>query len=176
MRVKRIENVLAALPASGFVEVFTEAGTPESEPEFVAATLLGAAADVTSVQAEVTEQIAGGTTTDVTATADGLTTGLIPATAQHVEITSDDATKQVSLPAATNGKYITLRVIATGCELISAVAGDKVNDVVVGATNEAALVAGTLYQLQYVEATENWVMQGLTALGAVETAVIPDAR
>lgn len=176
MRVKRIENVLAALPADGFVEVFTESGTPESSPEFVAASLLGTAAAATAVANDLTEQIAGGTTTDVTATADGLTTGLIPATAQHVEVTSDDATKQVSLPAATNGKVITIRVIATGCELISAVAGDKVNNVVVGATNEAALVAGTLYRLQYVEATENWIMQGLTALGAVETAVIPDAR
>jgi hypothetical protein len=74
-----------------------------------------------------------------------------------------------------DGKELRLHCAATGCELISAVAGDKVNNVVVGATNEAALVAGTVYTLRYVASTTNWVMTGLTALGAVETPVIPDA-
>lgn len=111
----------------------------------------------------------------VTATVGGGTTGLIDADATWVEITCDTATKQVSLPAASNGKVLHLRVIANGCELISSVAADKVNNVVVGATNEAALVAGTLYTLRYVAAANNWVMTGLTALGAVETPVVPDA-
>jgi hypothetical protein len=169
MRSVRIENTLSSLPSDGFVEFVREAsGAPDNYPEFYPASSFAVAADLT-------EQVAGGTTTDVTATADGLTTGLIPATAQHVEVTSADANHIVTLPAATNGKEITIRVIANGCELRSAVAADKVNNVVVGATNEAALVAGTLYKLQYVEAVDNWVMQGLTALGAVETPVIPDA-
>ena len=79
------------------------------------------------------------------------------------------------LPAAVDGKVLRIHVAATGCELISAVATDKVNNVVVGATNEAALVAGTVYTLRYVASADNWVMDGLTALGAVETPVIPDA-
>jgi hypothetical protein len=167
-------NQLASIPSGALVELFQDQSISASDdagPQFAASTLFGTAQEAL----DIAEQIAGGTTTDVTATADGLTTGLIPATAQHVEVTSGDATHIVTLPAATNGKRITIRVIATGCELRSAVAGDKVNNVVVGATNEAALVAGTLYDLQYVEATVNWVMTGLTALGAVETPVIPDA-
>lgn len=169
--MKRVHStqVVSSAPSNAYVELHLPGSWSKGDPKeaFVAVSNLATA--------EVAEQVAGGTTSAVTATADGLTTGLIPATAQHVEVTSDTATKQVSLPAATNGKRLTIRVIATGCELISAVAGDKVNNVVVGATNEAALVAGTLYSLQYVEATENWIMTGLTALGAVETPVIPDA-
>ena len=110
---------------------------------------------------------------EVTATADGTGTGLIPASASYVEITSDDADKQVSLPAATAGKVMELFCASVGCELISAVAGDKVNDIVVGATNEAALVAGTLYTARYTG--ENWVMTGLSVLGVVTAPVVPDA-
>lgn len=115
-----------------------------------------------------------GSSTAVTATVGGGTTGLIPAAAEFVAITSDSAAKQVSLPAATGGKRLQLFCAATGCEVISAVAGDKVNNVIVGATNEAALVAGTLYSLTY-DGVDNWVMTGLTNLGAVEAPVVPDA-
>ena len=104
----------------------------------------------------------------VTATADGLTTGLISATSEYVTVTSDDATKQVSLPAAVAGKKMKITVPATGCELISAVAGDKINGVVVGATNEAALTAGNVYNLEY-DGTDNWIMTS-------EATVVPDAR
>jgi len=89
-------------------------------------------------------------------------------------VTSDDANKQIKLPAATVGDRIRILVGATGCELISAVAGHKVNDVVVGATNEAALVATSLYDCQYV-ATNLWVVIGYTKLGAVAAALVPDA-
>lgn len=110
----------------------------------------------------------------VTATTGGGTTGLIPATANFVTVTSDSADKQISLPAATIGKQITIKVGSTGCELISAVAAHKVNNVVVGATNEAALTANNTYLLQYVD-TNTWIMTGWTNLGAVQTAVVPDA-
>lgn len=110
----------------------------------------------------------------VTATTGGGTTGLIPATANFVTVTSDNADKQISLPAATIGKQITIKVGSTACELISVTAADKVNNVVVGATNEAALTANNTYLLQYV-AANTWIMTGWTNLGAVQTAVIPDA-
>ena len=110
----------------------------------------------------------------ITATADGTGTGLITATTQFAAITTDDINKQVSLPAAVGGKELRLFVAATGCELISAVAGDKVNNVVVGATNEAALVAGTLYTCVY-DGVDNWRMTGVDALGAVEAPVVPNA-
>lgn len=110
----------------------------------------------------------------VTATTGGGTTGLIPAGASFVEVTSDDANKQISLPAATVGDRIRILVGATGCELISATALDKVNDVVVGSTNEAALTATNLYDCQYV-ATNKWVVIGYTKLGAVQSALVPDS-
>jgi hypothetical protein len=109
----------------------------------------------------------------IVATTGGATTGLISADTTFANVTTDSINKQVSLPAAVAGKKLKILVAATGCELISVVAADKVNSVVVGATNEAALVAGTTYSLEY-DGTDNWVMSGLTALGAVETAVVPD--
>jgi len=90
-----------------------------------------------------------------------------------VTVTSSVATKIVNLPAAVTGKQIQVFCGANGCELRSDVAADKVNNVVVGATNEAALIAGTLYSLRYNSG--NWVMTGLTALGAVEAPVVPNA-
>lgn len=115
------------------------------------------------------------TSVAVTATTGGGTTGLIPATANFVAVTSDDANKQISLPAAAVGKTLTIKVGATACELISAVAAHTVNNVVVGATNEAALTATNTYFLQYV-AANTWIITGWTTLGAVQTAVIPDVR
>lgn len=53
-------------------------------------------------------------------------------------------------------------------------AADKVNDVTVGATNEAALTAENLYDCQYV-ATNTWIVIGYTKLGAVQAALVPDA-
>lgn len=112
--------------------------------------------------------------TAVTATTGGGTTGLIPAGASLVVVTSDDVNKQISLPAATVGDRIRILVGATGCELISAVATHKVNNVVVGATNEAALTANNMYDCQYL-ATDTWVVIGYTNLGAVQAALVPDA-
>lgn len=111
----------------------------------------------------------------VTATTDGTGTGLIPADALFVTITCDTATKQVSLPAANIGKRIELFVGANGCELISAVAAHKVNNVVVGATNEAAIPANTHCVLTYVD-TNTWLLTAYNNLGAVITAIVPDAR
>jgi len=114
------------------------------------------------------------TLASVTATVAGLTTGLIPAAARFVTVTSANADHQISLPAADIGKALTIKVGSTGCELISAVAAHKVNNVTVGATNEAALTANNTYTLQYV-AANTWIMVGQTNLGAIQTAVIPDA-
>ena len=177
MRRIRTDNTLAAIPAGGYVEVFQarKNASKNAAPQGMDVALLGTAAATATVAANLAALEAGGTVAAVTSTADGLTTGLIPATASVVEITSDTATKQVSLPAAVDGKELRLHCLATGCELISVVAGDKVNNVVVGATNEAALVAATVYTLRYVLSATSWVMTGLDALGAVEAPVVPNA-
>jgi hypothetical protein len=111
---------------------------------------------------------------EVTATVGGGTTGLIPAGAKHVTITSANAAHQVSLPAAVVGDKMTLFVGDDGCEVISVVAADEVNDVVVGATNELALVADSHYHFEYVAATK-WIARGFTKLGADQAALVPDA-
>lgn len=171
MRRVEVDDQLSSIPSGALIEACQDAKNADSaNDQYFAASLLATKAEFDALDTVVKE----GGRTAVTATADGTGTGLIPATAMYVHVTSDDATKQVSLPAAVAGKRLRIFVESTGAELISAVATDKVNNVVVGATNEAALVAGTLYTLIYTD-TGNWVMQGLTALGAVETAVIPDA-
>jgi hypothetical protein len=136
----------------------------------------GNIAACTGINVALAAHIAGGASEEVTATVGGGTTGLITATSEFVSVVCDDATKQISLPAAVDGKV--LRILPGGAnnvELISAVAGDKVNNVVVGATNEALLVKTTLYTLVYDASTSNWFMTGVDALGAVEAPVVPDA-
>lgn len=135
----------------------------------------GNIAACTGINVALAAHIAGGAVEEVTATVDGTGTGLITGTSEFVSVICDDVTKQVSLPAAVDGKV--LRILGGGAnnfEVISAVAGDKVNNVIVGATNEALLVKTTLYTLVYDESTENWIMQGATNQGAVETPVVPD--
>lgn len=111
----------------------------------------------------------------VTATTGGATTGLIPAGASFVTVTSDNADKQISLPAGYVGQVLRILVGTTACELISAVAADKVNEVTVGATNELALTAEALYTCVYTKAGF-WIVTGLTKLGAAQAALVPDAR
>lgn len=114
-------------------------------------------------------------TVSVTATTGGATTGLIPAGASFVTVTSDNADKQISLPAGYVGQVLRILVGTTACELISAVAADKVNEVTVGATNELALTAEALYTCIYTK-SGFWIVTGLTKLGAAQSALVPDAR
>lgn len=173
MRRVRLDDALSVLPAGGYVEICQDEKNANSANDQYAPISLFAAASVASDLTNLEDVVKLGDLTAVTATVDGLTTGLIPTTARFVQVTSDSVDKQVSLPIAIAGKEMKILVLATGCELISTVAAHKVNNVVVGATNEAALVAGTLYTLVY-DGVNNWVMTGLTALGAVETPVVPD--
>lgn len=89
-------------------------------------------------------------------------------------VSSDDANKQISLPAARIGDEYRIYVGATGCELVASVATHKVNDVLVGTTNEAALTATNTYHCEY-RATDEWVVIGHTKLGAIQAALVPDA-
>ncbi|GAF90456.1 unnamed protein product, partial [marine sediment metagenome] len=82
----------------------------------------------------VTGGIIGDENVARTATADGTGAGLIDAWTSFVTITSDDATKQITLPAPVVSKRIVLVTPATGCELICTGAGVKINDVICGAT------------------------------------------
>lgn len=100
---------------------------------------------------------------------------LINPDADFVTITSSASTKIVVLPAAVNNKTIKLYVVANGCEVRSAVAADKLNNVVVGATNEGLLIAAALYTATYNATTGNWTMDGKDAEGVAVAACVPDA-
>jgi hypothetical protein len=109
-----------------------------------------------------------------TATVGGATTGLIAAGTSHVTITCDTATKQITLPASVVGTQIVLVTpTANGCELICTTAGDKINDVICGGTNEAALVADSHYVATCISATE-WILVGYDKLGAHIAPIVPD--
>lgn len=113
-------------------------------------------------------------TEEVTATADGLTTGIVTATARHITITSASADNIVTLPASVVGKQITGYVGANGCELrTTASSGIKINGVDSDGTNEAAIPDTTLIKLTCV-ASDEWILEAITELGAVVTAIIPD--
>lgn len=116
-----------------------------------------------------------GASSSVTPTVGGGTTGLIPANAGFVTVINGvDANSQISLPAGTVGDEIKILVGTTGCELISAVAADKVNEVTVGATNELALTAEAFYICRYTK-SGFWIVVGRTKLGADQAALVPDA-
>lgn len=116
-----------------------------------------------------------GASQSVTPTVGGATTGLITAGSRFVTVINGvDANSQISLPAGTVGDQIRILVGTTGCELISAVAADKVNEVTVGATNELALTAEALYLCQYTK-SGFWIVTGTTKLGAAQAALVPDA-
>lgn len=115
------------------------------------------------------------TATAVTATADGLTTGAIPAGASFVAVTSDNADKIVTLPAPVVGHVVRIQVGATGCELRTVASSNvKINDVDADGTNELALAADQHYICECISATE-WIVRGFTALGADAAALVPDA-
>ena len=111
----------------------------------------------------------------VTVTADGLTTGIVSATARFVTVTSDDANKILTLPASVVGKILYIRNGVTGYEIRTTAASSiKINDVVSGSTNELAIPATALIKAVCVSATE-WVVTGTDKLGAAIAALVADA-
>ena len=115
------------------------------------------------------------TSTAVTATADGLTTGLITAGTGFVTITSANADHIATLPAPTAGHAIWGWVGANGCELRTVASSNvKINDVDSDGTNEAAIPATTLFMVRAVSATE-YILFAWTELGATIAAIVPDA-
>ncbi len=110
----------------------------------------------------------------VTATADGLTTGIIPANGgklQFVTVTSAGANNIVVLPAPVVGTIIILRNGATGYELRSNAPATVAINGGAGANAESAIAASTMVIAICTTAT-TWQAIGLagTTLAAVEAA------
>jgi len=114
----------------------------------------------------------------VTATVDGLTTGLIGSAADFAIVTSANADHIITLPASSTaliGKIIRGWVGANGCEMRTpAASGATINAVDSDGTNEAAIPATTLFQVELV-AANTWILTAFTELGALISAIVPDA-
>jgi len=130
-------------------------------------TFTGAATFTTGFQASASA---------VTATADGLTTGLINAGERFVAVTAGaDANSIITLPTAVVGYVITGYIGATGCEMRTpAGSGATINNVDSDGTNEAAIPATTMFEVTCI-AADTWILRAWTELGAVITAIVPDA-
>lgn len=136
-----------------------------------------------SVSEITTPEIADGAVTYVkravigaaTATADGLTTGLILPGETFVTVTSDSATKFITLPAidaSTIGQTIDLYVGATGYELVTpASSNNTINTVDADQTNQLDVAANSLVHLIQVSAT-GWFAYNHAA--TTITVVAPD--
>jgi hypothetical protein len=100
------------------------------------AALAAAAAGTTILQAPVVAA--------VTATADGLTTGIIPATCNFAQVTSGNSAHICVLPTPVVGKKITINVGANGFQLrSSAPATVLLNGATGGAAVQSAIAANS---------------------------------
>lgn len=110
-----------------------------------------------------------------TATADGLTTGLIPAGSTFVSATSAAATDALTLPAIsadTIGQQIDIYVGANGYELLTpAASNNTINTVDSDGTNQLDVAASTLLRCVQVTAT-GWMAFQIAA--TTITVVAPD--
>ncbi len=94
---------------------------------------------------------------DITATTDGLTTGLIPAGTTFANVTSSSATKAVTLPtinANSIGQTIDLFVGSNGYELVTPASSEnKINNVNADGTNQLDVAANSLLRCVQVSST-----------------------
>jgi hypothetical protein len=114
----------------------------------------------------------------MTATSDGLTTGLIGSGSQNITVTSASANYILCLPstsAANIGQVITGQVGANGFEL-RPIAAQAATVYINGVTTnvEAAIPANSSFEIKCINAVD-WILKAWTALGAEITAIIPDA-
>lgn len=112
----------------------------------------------------------------VTATADGLTTGLITAPSSYIKfvaVTSAAATDAVTLPAASAaliGSVIYLTVGSNGYELLTpASSGNTINNVDSDGTNQLDVAATTTVRATCVSAT-GWIAETIAAATIAVTA------
>ena len=105
----------------------------------------------------------------------------IPAGAKLVEIAgvTNDANDWVTLPdiaSVPNGFTITILANASSnCELRTpASSNQEINSEDSDGTKEALLTAGNVYTVTKLTGTIGWMLEGRTAIGAYETAIVPD--
>lgn len=115
------------------------------------------------------------TSTAVTATADGLTTGTLAIGGDRwIEVTSSNANNIVIFPVGYPGLRIRGWVGANGCEFRTPATSNIFINGVDADNAEAAIPATSMFEMQYVNDTVGWILLAWTELGAVITAIVPD--
>lgn len=112
--------------------------------------------------------------TAVTATADGLTTGIIPDTATFVTVTSANADHIVALPTPTPGHVVQIKNGATGYELRSSAPETVSINGGAEAAAESAIGANVLVTCTCVSATA-WIAMSQGTDGAVTATQVAAA-
>jgi len=113
-----------------------------------------------------------GTVAAVTATTDGLTTGLVPATASHVTVTCANSAHIITLPTASVGKRIVVFWGATAGHVRTAATSNiKINGTDADSAVDAVVPASHLVVFTKVGASD-WITEAVTNLGAAYTVVV----
>lgn len=87
----------------------------------------------------------------------------------------NDFTVLPSLASVPNGHEITIIAGAANSELRTpATSAEEINSEDCDGTKEALLTAGNIYKCIKIDNTIGWTMIGFTAIGAFQTAVVPD--
>lgn len=74
-----------------------------------------------------------------------------------------------------DGHVITIIAGAANCELRTpASSGEEINSEDCDGTKEALLTATNIYTLTKIDNTIGWMLEGRTAIGAYQTAIVPD--
>lgn len=113
----------------------------------------------------------------LTATADGLTTGLMTGTAEHVAVTSANAAHAITLPASSSaliGRTFKIWVGSNGFELLTPASSNAtINGTDSDGTNQADIPANSFSRVTLV-AANIWILENIGANGAVASAITPD--
>ena len=88
---------------------------------------------------------------------------------------TNDFTVLPSLADVPNGHQITIIAGAANSELRTpATSAEEINSEDCDGTKEALLTATNIYTVTKIDDTIGWMLEGRTAIGAYQTAVVPD--
>jgi hypothetical protein len=88
----------------------------------------------------------------------------------------NDFTVLPSLASVPSGHTITIIAGAANSELRTpASSAEEINSEDCDGTKEALLTAGNIYTVTKIDNTIGWMLEGRTAIGAFQTAIVPDA-
>lgn len=115
------------------------------------------------------------TAISITATSDGLTTGLIPKGAGFISVSSSNANHIITLPDGDIRQQIWGYIGNTGCEMRTPSGSNaSINDLDADGSNEAAIPATTLF-LATCTADDTWVLLAWDELGDDIAGIHPDS-